>query len=233
MADNTSTQTPVTPGTISITATGVGFTDPQPRVVEADSSVEDGSKESFSIDVSGLGQLTGLAYTVSAYTEAKIKATLQISAMSSQDVKDLNELALGMLSASSQEEIKEYEKTSASANLSIWSWAFGGAGATASYEKTTQTMKSKGLTEEQITKLMDAFLVRAQQMSKVEIEFFVNNTNNDYAVSGSLYLYTVSGSVKTSTGTQQYRMLADQAAAGGPPPTGGGAPATGKIIPLG
>jgi hypothetical protein len=232
MADNTSTQTPVTPGTISLTATGVGFTDPQPRVVEADFSVEGSSDESFSIDVSGLGQLTGLAYTVSAYTEAKIKATLQISAMSSQDVKDLNELALGMLSASYQEEIKEYERTSASANLSIWSWAFGGGGATASYEKTTQTMKSKGLTEEQINKLMDAFLVRAQHMSKVEIEFFVNNTNNDYAVSGSLYLYTVSGSVKTSKGTQQYRMLADQAAAGGPPPTGGGAPASGKIIPL-
>jgi hypothetical protein len=230
MADNTS---PQTPGTITITATGVEFTDPQPRAVEADSHVEGSSEEAFSIDVSGLGQLTGLAYSVSPYTEATIEADLSISAMSSQDVKDLNELAMGMLSASYREEIKEYEKTSASANLSIWSWFFGGAGATASYEKTSQTMKSKGLTEEQINKLMDAFLSKAQQTTKVKVKFFVNNANNDYAVSGSLFLYTVSGSIKTAKETKQYRMLADQAAAGGPPPTGGGAPATGKIIPLG
>ncbi len=220
---------------VEITATGVVLRDPQP-LVAADAgflaSAGGTSADSFSITVSGLGQLTGLAYTVPAHTSGTIKATLQTSALSSQDVADLNTLAMGMLAASEKEQVKEFEKTSGSANLSVWTWFFGGGGASASYEKTRETMRSKGLTDAQVTTLMDAFLERAKKMSTVEINFYVNNTNNDYAVSGDLYLYTVSGSIQTAKGTAQYRMLADQAAAGGPPPTGGGASSAGTIIPL-
>lgn len=215
---------------IQITQTGVGINDAFPRVISE--SVQGSAEESYSIEVSGQGQLTGLSYTVPAHAQGSIKAKLQISAMSSEDVENLNDLAMGMLDASYQEEIKEYEKTSASANLSVWTWFFGGGGASASYEKTKDTMISKGLTEEQITMLMDAFLERAKNMSTVEIDFYINNTNNDYSVSGDLYLYTVSGTIQTEKGTAQYRMLADQASAGGPPPTGGGAPSSGKVIPL-
>ncbi|WP_400191913.1 hypothetical protein [Hymenobacter sp. B81] len=219
------------PGEITITATDVALIDPTPRVAPAaeEMSVTGSSSDSFSITVSGMGQLTGLAYTVPAHSSGTIKAKLQVTAMSSQDVKDLNELALGMLSASYREQIKEYEKTSASANLSVWTWFFGGGGASASYEKTRETMQSKGLTEAQVDTLMETFLERASRMNTVEINFFVNNLNNDYSVSGDLYLYTVAGSIQTAKGTQQYRMLADQAAAGGPPPTGGGAPSSGVI----
>lgn len=194
--------------------------------------VSGGAEEAYSIEVQGQGQLVGLSYTVPAHTSGTIKASLQTSALSSDDVANLNALAMGMLDASYKEQVKEYEKTSANANLSVWTWFFGGGGVSASYEKTVETMKSKGLTEAQITMLMDAFLERAKSMSKVEIEFYVNNTQNDYAVSGDLYLYTVAGTIKTKKGTAQYRMLADQAAAGAPPPTGGGAPSTGTIIPL-
>lgn len=214
--------------TIQITQTEVGFKDPFERVIFSEKTGGE-SKESYSIEVSGEGQLTGLSYTVPPFTQGRITASLQVSAMSSQDVKNLNDLAMGMLDASYKEQVKEYEKTSASANLSVWTWFFGGGGASASYEKTKETMKSKGLTEEQITKLMDAFLEKAKQMSTVNIDFYVNNSANDYAVSGDLYLYTVSGTIKTEKGTAQYRMLADQASAGGPPPAGGGAPSSGTI----
>ncbi len=216
--------------TIHITKTGVILNDSRPPVVAK--IVAGGAAEAFSIEVQGEGQLVGLAYTIPPHTSGTIKAKLQVSALTSADVASLNTLAKGMLDASSQEKVSEYEKTAASANLSVWTWFFGGGGASASYEKTVETMKSKGLTEAQITKLMEAFLERAKSMSNVEIDFYVNNSFNDYAVSGDLYLYTVSGSIKTAKGTSQYRMLADQAAAGGPPPSGGGAPSTGKIIPL-
>ncbi|MBK1897337.1 hypothetical protein [Chryseobacterium paridis] len=212
--------------TIEIIKTGVGFNDPFEPII---SDLKGEAKESYSIEVSGQGQLTGLSYTIPAHTEGRITATLQISALSSQDVKDLNDLAIGMLNASYKEEVKEYEKTSASANLSVWTWFFGGGGASASYEKTKNTMKSKGLTEGQITTLMNAFLEKAKNMSSVKIDFYVNNSANDYSVSGDLYLYTVSGSISTEKGTSQYRMLADQASAGGPPPSGGGAPSSGTI----
>ncbi|MCQ0988500.1 hypothetical protein [Jiella marina] len=217
-------------GSINITASGIVFNDPKPRTLGLNAAGQ--AENSFSIQVAGMGQLVGLAYTVPAHSSGTIKADLQISAMSSQDVKNLNDLAMSMLSASYQEEVKEYEKTSASANLSLWTWAFGGGGASASYEKTKNTMKSKGLTEAQITQLMDTFLDVASKMSSVQINFYVNNQDNDYSVSGDLYLYTVSGSISTEKGTQEYRMLADQAAAGGPPPTGGGAPASGQVISL-
>lgn len=215
---------------VQITKADVVLMDAHPRVVAE--NVSGGAEEAYSIEVQGQGQLVGLSYTIPAHTTGTIKAKLQTSALTSEDVANLNALALGMLNASYREQIKEYEKTSASANLSVWTWFFGGSTASASYEKTVETMKAKGLTEAQITKLMDAFLERAQSMSTVELEFYVNNSANDYSVSGDLYLYTVSGSIKTQKGTAQYRMLADSAAAGGPPPSGGGAPSTGKVIPL-
>ncbi|EJL6400654.1 hypothetical protein [Vibrio navarrensis] len=215
---------------VQITATEVILKDPCPPVLSAALSGE--ASDSFSIEVSGMGQLVGLSYTVPAHATGSIKAKLQISAMTSEDVRNLNALAMGMLDASYREEINEHEKTSASANLSVWTWFFGGAGASASYEKTRDTMKSKGLTDAQITTLMDKMFEMASKMSDVEIDFYINNETNDYSVSGDLYLYTVVGTIKTEKGTQQYRMLADQASAGGPPPSGGGAPSSGKIIPL-
>lgn len=217
--------------TIQITKSGVVLNDPVPSFV-VESAAEPGTaEEAYSIDVQGQGQLAGLSYTIPAHTSGKISAELQTSALTSEDVKNLNEMAIGMLDASYQEEIRESEKTSVSGNVSLWSSIFGG-GASASYEKTKDMMQSKGLSDEQITMLMEAFLERAKSMSTVKLEFFVNNTSNDYSVSGDLYLYTVSGSVKTSKETAQYRMLADQGSAGGPPPTGGGAPSAGDVIPL-
>ncbi|WPQ62339.1 hypothetical protein SIO70_28675 [Chitinophaga sancti] len=217
--------------TVEITYKGVSLIDPVPLVVPDIVEADGEASESYSIEVSGLGQLTGLSYTIPAHTSGYLKAQLMISALSSQDVKDLNELAMGMLNASYKEEIREEEKTSVSADLSMFSYFFGG-GASASYERTRQTMKSKGLSDAQITLLMEAFLERASKMSTVSLDFYINNSANDYAVSGDLYLYTLSGTIKTEKGTQQYRMLANQAAAGGPPPTGGGAPSSGNVIKL-
>ena len=205
----------------------VAFLSPSNQVLDASGA----SETSFSIEVSGTGSLTGLSYTVPAHATGTIAAKLSLLAISSEDVKNLNNLAMGMLDASYKEEIKEHEETSGSANLSVWSWFFGGAGASASYKKTKDTMKSKGLTDGQIDKLMDAFLDIATNMSYVEINFDVNNSDNDYSVSGDLYLYTLSGSIQTEKGTQQYRMLADKGSAGDVP-SKGGAPAEGKIIAL-
>lgn len=203
-----------------------------PDAARDTASLAGSSSASYSIQAQGMGQAVGLSYSVSAHTVAKIKANLGISAMTSADVRDLNELALGMLNASAREEIRDYERASASADLSIWSWALGGGGASASYEQTHESMRSKGLTEDQITMLMQTFLERASKMSTVELDFTVNNTNNDYAVEGNFFMYTVVGEVTSGSETKQYRLLADQGSAGGPPPTGGGAPAAGNYLAI-
>jgi hypothetical protein len=213
-------------GTLQATR-GLTFTMPTQEVID----VSGDSETAFSIKASGEGSLTGLAYTVPAHTVGIIRAKLNLLAISSEDVKNLNTLALGMLDASEREEIRTHEETSASADLSVWSWFFGGGKASASYKETRDTMLSKGLTDEQINTLMDAFMTVATNMSAVEIEFTVYNQNSDYSVSGDLYLWTVSGTIQTDKGTAEYRLLADQGNAGDPPGEGG-APASGKIIPL-
>jgi hypothetical protein len=201
---------------------GTTFTTPAQQVVDVSGS----SVTSFSIEVSGEGSFTGLNYTIPANTDGKVSSKIEMPCLTSEDVKNLNSAAMGMLNASYKQKVIEHEKTSASADLSVWSWLFGGAAASASYEKTRDTMKSKGLTDEQVNKLMDAFLKMATTMSKVELDLNIDNRKNDYSVSGDLSLYTISGTVKTDKGTHQYRMLANKGNVGG---AAGKAPASVKI----
>lgn len=183
------------------------------------------SETGFSVEAQGTGSFTGLSYTVPAHASGSLKATIQVMAITSEDVKKLNDLVMSMLNASEKSKVTSYEKIHASANISIWS-IFGG-GASASYQKTTDTMHSMGLTDEQVTTIINQMLEIAQKMSHVELDFTIDNTANDYSVSGDLQLYTISGKISTSKGTAEYRMLSNSGSAGQ-----GTAPATGNIIPL-
>jgi len=183
--------------------------------------------DSFSVESQGYGSFSGLAYTVPAHTNGKIKAKVQVLALTSADVDSLNTLIKGMISASQYQKIRDYEATHASANLSFWGFWSGGGGA--SYEKTHEELRGFGLSEENIRTIVSAMAEDAKKMSHVEIDFDVLNANNDYAVSGSLLLYTVAGTISTKNQQYQYRMLADKGVAGSGDKT---APVSGKIIPL-
>jgi hypothetical protein len=183
------------------------------------------SETGFSVEAQGTGSFTGLSYTVPAHTSGTLKATIQVMAITSEDVQKLNDLVISMLSASEKSKVTSHEETHASANISIWS-IFGG-GASASYSKTTDTMHSMGLTDDQVTTIVNQMFEIAQKMSHVELDFTIDNTANDYSVSGDLQLYTISGKIVTSKGTTEYRMLSNSGSAGQ-----GAAPANGKIIPL-
>ncbi|SIO63194.1 hypothetical protein SAMN05444166_7273 [Singulisphaera sp. GP187] len=185
------------------------------------------AKDSFNVAAQGYGSFTGLAYTVPAHTSGNIKAKIQTPALTSQNIKDLNTLIEGMVSASVKTYVRDYERTHASANVSYW--AFWSGGGSASYEKTHENMRSSGLSEEQVTTIVNKMLEIAKTMSKVEIDFNVNNSANDYAVSGSLLIYTLSGTISTSNGQAQYRVLANKGIAGSGDAS---APAGGDIIPL-
>lgn len=183
--------------------------------------------DSYSVESQGYGSLSGLNYTVPAHTTGKIKAKIQTLALTSNDVKNLVDLIKGMVSASQYEKIREYERTHASANLSFWGFWSGGGGA--SYEKTREALRGFGLSEENIRTIVSAMAEAAKKMSHVEIDFDVHNAANDYAVSGSLMLYTIAGTISAQNQQIQYRMLSDKGVAGTGNQT---APATGEIIPL-
>ena len=183
------------------------------------------SETGFTVDAQGTGSFVGLSYIVPAHTTGTLKAKIQVMAITSNDVEELNQLVMSMLSASERSKVTSHEETHASANISIWS-IFGG-GASAGYKKTTDTMHAMGLTVDQITLIINKLFDVAQQMSHVELDFTIDNRVNDYSVSGDLQLYTIAGKVTTSKGTAEYRMLADRGSAGE-----GSAPAQGKVIPL-
>ena len=198
-----------------------------PPLILANKTPLAGATDSFSVESQGYGSFTGLAYTVPAHTRGKIQATIQTLALTSTDIKNLNDLIKGMVSASQYEKVRDYESTHASANISFWGFWSGGGGA--SYEKTHEELRGFGLSEDNIRTIVSAMADAARKMSHVEIDFDVENVNNDYAVSGSLMLYTIAGTISTKNQQYQYRMLADKGVAGSGNAT---APASGKIIPL-
>lgn len=179
----------------------------------------------FSVDAQGTGSFTGLSYTVPAHAKGTVKAVIKVMALTSADIDKLNSLVNTMLSASTQSKVTSYEKVHASANLSFWSFLTGGNNA--SYDKVNTSLTTMGLTTAQITTIIDKLFDLASKMSHVEIDFTIDNSDNDYSVSGDLQLYTISGNITSSKGTAQYRMLADKGTAGG-----GTASASGKVIAL-
>lgn len=192
-------------------------------------SREGDTQTGYSVSAKGTGSFSGLSYTVPAHTSGKLKAKIQIMAMTSDDVKKLNDMAFAMLSVSKQKEVREYERTHASANLSLFGMFFGGNSASASYDKTKESMETMGLTKDQISMLISGFYEIAKKMSHVVLDFNIDNTANDYSVSGDLQLYTISGNISTEKGTTEYRMLANKGTAGS---NGDTAPAAGEVIPL-
>src|SRR3989338_3687568 len=109
----------------------VSFSFPGPAhlsLLDSTTSVSTG----FSVEAQGTGSFAGLSYTIPAHTKGRLKAKIQVMAITSADVEQLNSLVMSMLSASKKDEVKTHEETHASANISIWS-LFGG-GASASYE---------------------------------------------------------------------------------------------------
>lgn len=186
-----------------------------------------GSETGFSVEAQGTGSFTGLSYTVPAHASGTLKADVQVMAITSADVDKLNRLVSSMLSSSAKSKVEEHEKIHASADISFWSLITGSG--SASYDKTKDSMHSLGLTDDQVTKIIEGLFEAAQKMSHVELDFTIDNTENDYSVSGDLQLYTMSGKITTSKGTSQYRLLANKGTAGSGGET---APAEGKVIPL-
>lgn len=168
--------------------------------------------DSFNVTSQGYGSLSGLSYTIPAHTEGTVEAKIKTLAITSRDVENLNSLIKGMVSASQYEKIEEYERTHASANISFWGfWSGGGS---ASYEKTRKEMRGFGLSEDNIKTIVNAMAEVAKQMSEVKLVFNVKNSENDYAVSGSLLLFTIAGSISTGNEQIQYRLLANKGIAG-------------------
>lgn len=185
------------------------------------------AQDSFSVESQGYGSVTGIAYTVPAHAEGNFKADIRYLSLTSADVDTLNGLIKGLVTASQYEKIEEYEKIQASAKLSFWGFFSGGG--SASYEKTRHEMRGFGLSEENIRTIVNAMCDIAKNMSRIQLDVTVHNSENNYSVSGNLLIYTIAGSIKVGNDQFQYRMLSNEGTYGS---KGGTAPATVDVIPL-
>src|SRR5258708_1152193 len=178
------------------------------------------ASEGFEIEASGTGTFTGLAFSIPAHTEGKAKVQVQVEAMGSENLQELNKSIMTLLNVSQQKTVEEHKAVSAHADLSLWDvLGFGGSGgASASYERSKSSMESLGLSEEQISMIIKDFFKAASKMSHVELRLEIDNRANDYAVHGGLELYTMSGHVRTGEESHQYRLLATEGTAGVPGP---------------
>lgn len=185
------------------------------------------AEDSFTVAAQGLGSVTGIEYTVPAHSDGRVRADIRYPSLTSVDVDNLNSLIKGMLSAAQYEKIEKYERIHASGKVKYF--AFWSGGASASYEKTTREMKGFGLSEENIKTIVSAMSEIARNMSNVVLDISIHNRNNDYAVSGSLLIYTLAGTIKVGNEQRQYRMLSNRGTFGSRDRT---APASVDIIPL-
>lgn len=201
------------------------FNAPQVLAITSD-LIESGQvSDSYMVNSIGTGSFTGLSYTVPAFTTGTLKADIQVMSLTSQDIANLNTLITGFLSASERSKIENTIQAKASADLGFLDFFTGGV--SASYDQTYSSMQSSGLTDDQITEIIESFAAAATSMSHVSLDFTIDNSTNDFAVSGDLELYTIAGQIQTSKGTTQFRTLANQGSAGN-----GAAPASGNVIPL-
>jgi hypothetical protein len=132
-----------------------------------------------------------------------------------------------MVSASQWQKVTDYEAIRASADISFWGLL--GGGGSASYDKTHLAMSGFGLSEENQRTIVNAMCDIAKNMSKVDAKIHVRNAANDYAVSGNMIVFTISGTVTANNQQYQWRMIANQGLAGSGTQT---APTDNNITPL-
>lgn len=188
------------------------------------------SASSFSVDTAGVGQATGVSFTVPAHAEANVSINLGVPALTSEQVRNLRNAWEAILDLTQRQSLREFERQdrTASRNLGFLSWLCGGKTRRSS-TTVRRNMESRGLTEDQINQLIETFREIALQMSTVQVQFTIFNRNNPYSVSGNVLLWVMSGVIQTSETQTQFRVLSDGGIATG---NQGNANAGGEIIPL-
>lgn len=171
----------------------------------------------ITVSSAGTGSFSGVNWNISAHTKGKVQVDLQIKSLTSADVEDINKLVMSMLSASERSKVEKHSKASASGSISFFELICGGAKAGA--ETTKDSMHSMGLTDEQISTIIDKVFTLAQKMSDIKVDLEVDNTAFDYPVAGDLDIYTIGGEVTADKKTRNFRFLADKGTVGDNVPT--------------
>lgn len=163
--------------------------------------------DGVSVNAYGQGQCSGVTYTVPAHGDIDVDFTLQMQCVTPENVKSLDALIRGMLSASAQKKYDQLTEKKSSGGYGFFLW-FSCGGYSSSSKQTTHIMESYGLTVEQQTKIIDAMIKMANQSNKFTYKGKINNDKYDYSVSGNLFGIVMDAKIQKGENHSQLRFLA-------------------------
>jgi hypothetical protein len=158
----------------------------------------------------GQGQVTGAIYSVPAHGEITVDLKLRLLCVTPEDVRKLDRLIHSMLDASRQHLYDDLQRTSISGGARFFGF-FGWGGARASYERTTRTMNSFGLSERNQQAIIDMMAKLVTQPCEFNYKGTVYNRNNPYSVTGSLFGIIMDATIKQGQYERQTRFIAPNA----------------------
>ncbi|WP_298757948.1 hypothetical protein [uncultured Psychroserpens sp.] len=162
--------------------------------------------DGVAVNAYGQGQCSGVTYTVPAHGDIKVDFKLKLQCVTPENVKALDQLIRGMLTASYQKKYDQLTKESKSGGYGFFLFFSAGGGKT-SYSQTTHTMESYGLDRAQQTKIIDAMIKMANQWNTFSYKGEVSNTEYDYSVSGSLFAIVMDATIQKGEQHTQLRFL--------------------------
>ncbi len=181
--------------------------------------------DGVSISAFGLGQVSGVMYTVPAHSELNIHIDFHMICVTPDDVKALDSLIRSLLDASHQHVYDDLQKTDVSGGLSFF--GFFGGGVSASYSDTKHTMDSWGLSEANQQTIVKAMMDLSQKTSDFGFDGPIYNQDYDYSVSGNVFGIVMDATIAQGGSSNQVRLLAPQPQFQSP--SGEGRPVIGKF----
>lgn len=162
---------------------------------------------SFGVAVTayGLGQLTGVVYSVPPGGTIEVDFKLKLQCVTSDSIKNIDNLIKSLLSGSSYQRYEEESKLEASGGIGLfWFWS---GGASASYETTKKRLEGYGLSEDNQQKIVTSMMQLASSLQEFNYKGPVKNTF-DFTVSGSLFAVVMDCQITTGQETKEVRMIA-------------------------
>lgn len=163
------------------------------------------SFDGISITSYGQGQVSGVMYTVPAFSELTVDIDFYLLCMTPEDVINMNNLIRGMLDASQYSHFDELSKTEISGGLSLFS--FFSLGVSASYSDTKHTMSGWGLSEDNQKTIIQAMAKTSQNTNHFGFHGPIYNRDHDFIVSGNAFGIVMDATIQQSDGSVQTRRL--------------------------
>jgi len=177
-----------------------------PRLFDAPDGPGGSVSDGVAVTAYGQGQLSGVMYTVPAFSEITVDLDIKMMVVTPADVVELSALIRSLLDASHQAIYDEIQHTDISGGASFF--GFFSFGASASYSDTKRRMDSWGLSETNQQTIVNAMMKLANTLNDFSYHGTIYNRDHDFSVSGNLFGIVMDCTITQQQSSTQVRVLA-------------------------